>query len=166
MQARVLVAAAALCAMAVAAGCVAEVAAPVGRELGALSYVGDRLPTFKPVTWVHAGSDLAGLRTRMAEVGDAALSQRLAAVDESSELVVTLYFDACARADPLLMRDGATITVRYARELNRTCVRAIDTLALFAVPRDALLDPTTLQVCSGSVTVTREGVTGDPIGLC
>ncbi|GAA0327571.1 hypothetical protein [Micropruina glycogenica] len=132
----------------------------IGQNLGSIGYVRDKSPTSAPVTWVHAGSDIEPLISLVAGLGDDALTQRLRGVDRASQVVVTLYYDACAKSEPSLL------TVAYGATQNRNCVRAVDTLVSFAVPRDRLPDPTTLRVCERSITIGRDGVGGEPIGLC
>lgn len=126
----------------------------------------DKRPASKPITWVYVGGDLGALKALVNGLGDSGLTQRLGAVDASTNVVVTLYYDGCTKAEPSLVLDGAAITVQYGQELNRNCVRAVDTLVLFAVPRASLPDPVTLQVCGATISLTRDAVSGDPIGLC
>ena len=138
----------------------------IGQNLGSIGYVRDKSPTNAPVTWVYAGSDIEPLIALVAGLGDDALTQRLRGVDRASQVVVTLYYDACAKSEPSLVLNGSTMTVAYGATQNRNCVRAVDTLVSFAVPRDRLPDPTTLRVCERSITIRRDGVGGEPIGLC
>lgn len=154
---------AALSAALLMAGCTSG---PVGDDLGSISYVRDKQPSSTPVTYVYAGTQIDTLATLVHGLQNPELSRRLDGVDGTTDMVVTVYFDACAKADPQLTLNGDTLTVRYGAVLNRNCVRAVDTLALFAVPRSALPDPVTFQACGRSLTITSDGVQGEPIGLC
>lgn len=145
-------------------GCTAPA---IAEPLGSVGYLRDKEPPSAPATWVYTGAD--DLDALVAIIGAAAepeLSRSLAAVDLDTHVVVSLYFDACAKADPSLVMDGATVSVRYGTTLNRACARAVDTLAVFAVPRDRLPEPWRLQVCDQTLAVTAGVVTGEPIGLC
>ena len=139
---------------------------PVGENLGSISYVRDKQPTSKPITYVYIGTEIDTLATLVHGLQDPDVTRRLDGVDGTTGIVVSVYFDACTKADPGLILDGGTLTVRYGASLNRNCVRAVDTLALFAVPKSALADPTMFQACGRTLMITADRVVGDPIGLC
>lgn len=110
----------------------------LGRPLGGVSYVLDKKADHQAISWIWTENDLPELADLIAQLGDDELERRLAEVDPGREVVVSLYFDACSTQDPELVLDGSLLTVRYRTDLNRNCVRAVDTLALFAVPRAEL----------------------------
>ena len=138
----------------------------VGESLGTIGYVRDRHPASTPATYLYTTASIADLTGLVDGLDAPDVAQRLHAVDPSTHVVVALYFDACAKSEPALALNGGTLTVRYGAIANRTCVRAADTLALFAVPRSQLPDPTVLEVCERRVTLSGTDVSGDPIGLC
>ena len=152
------------------AGCTALLAgctsAPLAENLGTVSYVRDKRPSSPAVTTFHTGEQIDTLVATVRDLQAPELAQRVDAVDTATHVVVTLYFDACAKEQPELVLDAATLTVHYGTVLNRNCVRAVDTLAVFAVPRSRLPDPAALEVCGRRVTLSGDTVTGDPIGLC
>lgn len=145
------------------AGCTA---APPAENLGTVSYVRDKQPSSPAVTTFHTGDRIGTLVAALRDLHSPELAQRVDGVDPATHVVVTLYFDACAKEGPELVLTGSTLTVRYGTVLNRNCVRAVDTLTVFAVPRSRLPDPTGLEVCGRQVTLSGDAVTGDPIGLC
>lgn len=114
--------------------------AGLGRSLGGVSYVVDKLSDRQASSRIWTATDLPELADLVALLGDDELERRLAEVDPAREVVVSLYFDACSTQDPELILDGQLLTVRYRTDLNRNCVRAVDTLTLFAVPRADLPD--------------------------
>ncbi len=126
----------------------------------------DKQPRSKPITYVYIGTEIDTLATLVHGLQDPEVTRRLDGVDGSTRMVVSVYFDACTKADPGLTLDGGTLTVRYGATLNRNCLRAVDTLALFAVLRSELADPTTFQACGRTLTISADRVQGDPIGLC
>lgn len=141
----------------------------VGDTLGSIRYVVDKTTADVGLaTTLHTGASIAALADRVQTLGDQQLAQRLRAVDSTGTVVVSLYFDACSKSGPSLQLAGAELTVRYAEELNRTCVRAIDTLTVFAIAKDRLPNPVTLAVCptQGRVTLNGDTVTGQPARMC
>lgn len=116
-------------------------AGSLGRPLGGVGYVLDHKPDRQPISWIWTEADLPELTELIAQLGDGELQQRLADVDLTREVVVSLYYDACSTQDPELVLDGAQLVVRLRTDLHRNCVRAVDTLALFAVPRAELPNP-------------------------
>lgn len=144
------------------AGCTAS---GPGRSLGAIGYVADKKPALAPATWVHTGDRIAELAAGVTDL-DAGLGRRIAALDPAADLVVTLYYDGCAKGSPALVLDGSTLGVRYGETITRSCYRPVDTLAVFAVHRSSVPDPVRLEVCGRTITVTRTEVSGTPIGLC
>ena len=145
------------------AGCTAALPA---ENLGTLSYVLDQEPSVPVVTTFHTGERIDALATTMRDLQASGIAQRVDGVDRATQVVVTVYYDACGKEQPELVLTGSTLKVRYGVELNRNCVRAMDTLTVFAVPRSRLPDPTVLDVCGRQVTLSGDTVTGDPIGLC
>ena len=115
----------------------------LGRSLGGVSYVLDQKADRQASSWVWTGSDLPELVALVAQLGNDQLQQQLAAVDPTREVVVSLYFDACSQEGPELILQGSVLSVRYRTELHRNCVRAIDTLVLFAVARSDLPETVT-----------------------
>lgn len=145
------------------AGCTAS---PVSEPLGSITYLIDKQPSSPARTWVYTAPDLPGLAALAASAGDPDLARTLAAVDADRHVVVSLYFDACAKADPSLVLEGSVVSVRYGTTRNRACARAVDTLAVFAVARDRLPETWRLEVCNQALTVSAGTVSGKPIGLC
>ena len=156
-----LLAAAAVTALAVSA-CTA---APLSAELGEIPYVKDKEPTFTPASWLYAGADIDTLAAGVDDLGSVPVSQRLAQVDRNSDLVVSVYYDACSKAAPALDLHGTTLSVRFVT-LDRNCVRAEDTLALFSVRRSSLPDPLEYTVCGRTVTLSGDQVSGESAGAC
>jgi len=145
-----------------ASGCTT---APVSVDLGEISYVKDKNPTFTPASWLYTGADIDTLATGVDRLGSARVSQGLGQVDRTSDVVVSVYYDACAKDDPTLDLQGSTLTVRFVT-LNRNCVRAEDTLALFLVRRPGLPDPLVYTVCGRTVTLDGYQVSGESAGAC
>jgi hypothetical protein len=109
-----------------------------GRPLGGVGYVLDKKADRQASSRIWTGTDLPELVALVAQLGNDQLQQQLAEVDPAHEVVVSLYFDACSQEDPELVLDGSVLSVRYRTQLNRNCVRAVDTLVLFAVVRTDL----------------------------
>lgn len=115
----------------------------LGRPLGGVGYVLDKKADRQASSRIWTGTDLPELVALVAQLGNDQLQQQLAEVDPAHEVVVSLYFDACSQEDPELVLDGSVLSVRYRTQLNRNCVRAVDTLVLFAVVRTDLPEKVT-----------------------
>ncbi len=83
----------------------------------------------------------------------------------ADRVVVTHYYDACARDDPRLLRSGTRVRVDYGRTINRQCVRPADTLAFVVVAGGQLPDPVSFELCRATIVLhagraTSHGETG------
>lgn len=137
----------------------------VGITLGEIGYVLDR-------NGPPAANAVYADPTRIAELAQDVRvgwrSAELAAALErlpADRVVVTHYYNACARADPRLLRSGTRVRIDYGRNIDRQCVRAADTLAIVVVQAGQLPDPVTFELCRATIVLdaghaTSRGETG------
>lgn len=122
----------------------------VGSPVGSVAYVVD-----KSRGWgqgVYLPADVPGLVRRLrAELGAEEVARSLEAAGPEV-VAVALYFDACAKGGPVLVRSGDRVAPRFTTSDNRNCYRAVDTLTVFAVPLRDLREGTTFALCRYSAT--------------
>lgn len=143
------------------AGCSAqELAAP----MASIAYVRDHRPLATPASGLSVGDRLRQLTSAVTHL-DPEAGSALARVDANT-VAVTLYYDACAKSAPALRLDGERLTVRYAHSSGRTCIRAIDTLVVFVVPRGQLPQRVTYRPCADELVLDGSQVSEPSTALC
>lgn len=137
----------------------------VGVPLGEISYVLDKQG---PPAANAVYADTASIAKLARDVRGGWRSAELAAALERlppNRVVVTHYYDACARSDPRLLLSGSRVRVDYGRNIDRQCVRSADTLAVLVVQAGQLPDPVTFELCRSTIVLngghaTSRGETG------
>ena len=113
---------------------------PIGTLLGEQRYVVGIENWPDTPDAVHTGDQIDELRHALAGVEEVTFLPALD-VDPATTANVTIDYDGCYQHGSILMTDGVELTLDFETVDTTTCVRAVDTVAFFAVDLADLPDP-------------------------